>query len=164
MFVQFFFFQKSKSACLEYAKCDFARRGRGSRGSSQARVISAFFGFVKSTLWNQVTLQRYSPEQQEAQTSNCGSSNVIVNIRDLLERKERKKKIATAILREKFNSAFSLMRNKSGIAAHTRVMQINSLISTIQINHFSSYVCFRKIITREANCVTISTNITIINE
>jgi len=49
--------------------------------------IFAFFGCVESILWNWVTLQRYSPEQQKAETRNRGSSNVIVNIRDLLQQK-----------------------------------------------------------------------------
>jgi len=49
--------------------------------------VFAFFGCIESILWNWVTLQRYSPEQQEAETRNRGSSNVIVNIRDLLQQK-----------------------------------------------------------------------------
>jgi len=60
------------------------KRGRKPR-SPQTCGIFTFFGCIKSTLWNWVTLQRYSPEQQEAQTCNRGSSNVIVNIRDLLQ-------------------------------------------------------------------------------
>lgn len=47
------------------AKYDFSQRGskRGRKPRSpQMRGIFAFFGYVKSTLWNWVTLQRYSPE------------------------------------------------------------------------------------------------------
>lgn len=63
-------------------KCDFQVRVRG---------IIAFFRSMLDPLWNRMTLQRYSPEQQKTQTGNRGPSNVVVNIGDLSGEKKRDK-------------------------------------------------------------------------
>lgn len=61
----------------------------GSRGVHKYAKFSHSSATTESILRNWVTLQRYSPEQQETQTRNRGSSNIIVNIRDLLQQKDR---------------------------------------------------------------------------
>lgn len=73
---------------LNMISADAALREIGSRGVHKYAEFSHPSVTLNPLCGIGLALQRYSPEQQEAQTRNRGSSNVIVNIGDLLQQKK----------------------------------------------------------------------------